>query len=145
MIAAERFIRGLLLLAAGIYLVFHVSSDFGSIADRLIRRIELNPREHYLHELVNKLHHLGPHELRTAGLVAIGYGGLELVEGGGLWLDQAWAEYLTVIATSLLIPLELYELIRRPSALKAGGLLVNIAIVVYLAYLLRRRLRKARV
>ena len=66
---------------------------------------------------------------------------LELVEGTGLWLDQLWAEYLTVIATSLLIPVEVYELVRHPSVWKAGGILVNIAIVAYLIRLLRRRLK----
>ena len=70
-----------------------------------------------------------------------GYGLPEVVEGTGLWLDQLWAEYLTVIATSLLVPFEIYELVRHPSAWKAGGIVVNIAIVVYLAHLLRRRLR----
>ena len=45
-----------------------------------------------------------------------------------------------MIATSLLIPLELYELVRKPSMLKAAGTAVNIAIVAYLAVRLRRRL-----
>ena len=73
-------------------------------------------------------------------MLAIGYGVLELVEGGGLWLDQLWAEYLTVIATSLFIPFELYELAIRPSLWKAGGIFVNVLIVLYLARALRRRL-----
>src|SRR5262249_22844041 len=30
------------------------------------------------------------------------------------WLDQLWAEYLTVIATPLLIPFEIYALVIRP-------------------------------
>jgi uncharacterized membrane protein (DUF2068 family) len=68
------------------------------------------------------------------------YGALELVEGTGLWLDQLWAEYLTVIATSLLIPFELYELVLRPTLWKAGGIFVNVLIVLYLARSLRRRL-----
>jgi uncharacterized membrane protein (DUF2068 family) len=67
------------------------------------------------------------------------YGALELVEGTGLWLDQLWAEYLTVIATSLLIPFEVYELATRPTIWKAGGIFVNILIVLYLARSLRRR------
>ena len=83
-------------------------------------------------------------ELRIAAIVALGYGALELVEGTGLWLDQLWAEYLTVIATSLLLPFELYELVRRPSVWKAAGIIVNFAIVGYLAYLLRRRVRRSR-
>jgi uncharacterized membrane protein (DUF2068 family) len=125
LIALERIARGVLLLAAGVYLLFHLNSDFGR-----------------LHRIVAYLHHLHASELRVVGLFALGYGALELVEGTGLWLDQLWAEYLTVFATSLLLPFELYELVRRPSLWKAGGIVVNLAIVVYLAYLLRRRVRE---
>ena len=144
LIALERIVRGVLLFVAGVYLFFHLHSDFGRLADHAIRAIELDPRRPFLRHIVDYLHHLRASQLRVAAIGAVGYGVLELVEGTGLWLDKLWAEYLTVVATSLLIPLELYELIRRPSALKAGGLLVNVAIVVYLAHLLRRRLRKAR-
>ena len=75
------------------------------------------------------------------GVAALGYGGLELVEGVGLWRDKLWAEFLTVIATALLLPLELYELVHKPSMLKAAGIAVNVAIVVYLGYRLRMRLK----
>src|SRR5437764_15151337 len=139
LIAIERSLRGVLLLAAGTYLPFHLSTDFGQLAERIIRSIDIDPRQHFLHRLVTGLHRLHAHELRIAGLAALGYGALELVEGVGLWLDQLWAEYLTVIATSLLLPFELYELARKPSLLKAGGIAVNIAIVAYLAWMLRRR------
>ena len=47
-----------------------------------------------------------------------------------------------MIATSLLIPVELYELVRKPTLLKAGGIAVNVAIVAYLAWMLRRRLAR---
>jgi uncharacterized membrane protein (DUF2068 family) len=141
LIALERIVRGVLLLAAGVYLLFHLTSDFGRLADHAIRAIELDPRRPFFHRIVAYLHHLHASELRAAALFACGYGVLELVEGTGLWLDQLWAEYLTVIATSLLLPFEVYELVHRPSALKAGGIVVNLAIVVYLVYLLRRRVR----
>jgi uncharacterized membrane protein (DUF2068 family) len=142
LIALERVARGVLLLVAGVYLLFHLNSDFGRLADHAIRAIELDPRRPFLHRFVAYLHHLHASELRIAALFALGYGALELVEGTGLWLDQLWAEYLTVIATSLLLPFEVYELVRRPSFWKAGGIVVNVAIVVYLAYLLRRRVRE---
>ncbi len=144
LIALERAGRGLLLLAAGVYLLFHLNSDFGRLAERVMRAIELDPRRPFFHGIVSYLHHLHASELRIAAIVAIGYGVLELVEGTGLWLDQLWAEYLTVIATSLLLPLELYEIVHRPSVWKAAGIVVNIAIVAYLAYLLRRRVRNSR-
>ena len=144
LIAVERAVRGVLLLAAGVYLLFHLSSDFGQLAERIIRSIDIDPRQHFVARIVTRLHHLHAHELRVAGIAALGYGGLELVEGIGLWLDQLWAEYLTVIATSLLIPFELYELVRHPTLWKAGGTLVNVLIVIYLVWALRRRLAAAR-
>jgi uncharacterized membrane protein (DUF2068 family) len=139
LIAAERIVRGILLLAAGVYLLFNVNSDFGRLAERVLRAVDLDPRRPLFHKVIAYLHHLHASEVRVAALFALGYGALELVEGTGLWLDQLWAEYLTVIATSLLIPFELYELVHHPSVLKAGGLAVNVAIVAYLVHVLRRR------
>jgi uncharacterized membrane protein (DUF2068 family) len=142
LIAAERFVRGILLLAAGTYLLTHQSKDFGKLAERVLRAVSLDPRRPFFHKVVVYLHDLHASEIKVAALFALGYGVLELVEGTGLWLDQLWAEYLTVIATALLLPLELYELVKKPTALKAGGIAVNVAIVIYLIVVLRRRLRR---
>jgi len=141
LIALERLIRGLLLIAGGVYLLAHLGSDFGRIAEHVMRAVELDPNRPFLHRIITRLHHLRAHVVLVTGIAAIGYGVLELVEGAGLWLDKLWAEYLTVIATSLLIPFEVYEVARNPTAWKAGGIAVNVAIVGYLAWRLRRRVR----
>jgi len=140
-IAVERIVRGLLLGAGGVYLLSHVGSDFGRLAEHIMRAVELDPNRPFLHRIITTLHHLRAHVVLVTGIAAIGYGVLELVEGVGLWLDQLWAEFLTVIATSLLIPFEVYEVARKPSAWKAAGIAVNVAIVAYLAWRLHRRLR----
>ena len=88
-IAVERFVRGLLLLVAGVYLLFHLSTDFGQVAERIMRSIDIDPRQHFFHGIVARLHRLRAHQLRIAGIAALGYGGLELVEGVGLWLDRS--------------------------------------------------------
>jgi uncharacterized membrane protein (DUF2068 family) len=72
--------------------------------------------------------------LEILGGVALGYGLLEAVEGFGLWWQQRWAEYLTFIATTVLLPLEVYELTGRVSVFKVLALIVNVAVVVYLIY-----------
>ena len=120
-----------------------MNRDFGRVAEHVLRAIDLDPRRPLFHRVIAYLHHLHASEVRVAALFALGYGALELVEGTGLWLDQLWAEYLTVIATSLLVPFEVYELVRHPTVLKAGGLAVNLAIVAYLVHLLRRRRRES--
>jgi uncharacterized membrane protein (DUF2068 family) len=69
---------------------------------------------------------------------AIVYALLEGTEGVGLAMRRRWAEYLTVIATGLLIPYEAYEVIHKVTLFKVGALLLNVAVVGYLAY--RKRL-----
>ena len=136
--------RGVALLAAGVYLLKHQGTDFGKLAEHIMRAVELDPRHGVFHRVVVYLHNVHESEIRVAGFFALGYGALELVEGTGLWLDQLWAEFLTVFATSLLLPFEVYELVKKPTALKAAGIAVNIAIVAYLVVVLRRRLERER-
>ena len=69
---------------------------------------------------------------------AMVYAALEATEGVGLAMRRRWAEYLTVIATGILIPYEAYEVIMHPTLFKVGALLLNLAVVGYLAY--RKRL-----
>jgi uncharacterized membrane protein (DUF2068 family) len=69
---------------------------------------------------------------------AIAYALLEGTEGVGLAMRRRWAEYLTVVATGLLIPYEAYEVIHQATLFKVGALLLNLAVVGYLAY--RKRL-----
>jgi uncharacterized membrane protein (DUF2068 family) len=139
LIALERSVRGVVLVAAGAYLLAKAGSNFGDIANHLAQRIELDPHRPFVRHLIDRLGRLSRHQVTLFGVAAIGYGVLEIVEGAGLFYRKRWAEWLTVIATSLLIPLELYELVRHPSWLKAGGIAVNVAIVVYLVRIVRRR------
>src|SRR5207253_1407318 len=72
--------------------------------------------------------------LREVGAALLGYGVLEGIEAVGLWFTKRWAEYLTFVATTLLLPLEIYELTTRVSLLKAIGFIINLAVVIYLLY-----------
>ncbi|HUE66665.1 MAG TPA: DUF2127 domain-containing protein, partial [Candidatus Acidoferrum sp.] len=80
----------------------------------------------------------GFNHVTLLALSAIAYAALEATEGIGLALRRRWAEYLTVIATGILIPYEAYEVIRHPSLFKVGALALNLAVVGYLSY--RKRL-----
>jgi uncharacterized membrane protein (DUF2068 family) len=61
-----------------------------------------------------------------------------LTEGVGLALRKRWAEYLTIVSTASLLPLEVYEIAKRPDAARIVVLLANIAIVAYLVIEVRR-------
>jgi len=76
--------------------------------------------------------------LHEVGAALLAYGVLEGVEAIGLWFAKRWAEYLTFIATTILLPLEVYEIIHQGTVLKVLGFLINLAVVVWLLW--RKRL-----
>lgn len=73
-------------------------------------------------------------QVDAVGIGAILYGCLEAFEGIGLLLRRRWAEYLVLIATGVFLPLEITELLRKPTVFKAGALAVNLLIVGYLIW-----------
>jgi uncharacterized membrane protein (DUF2068 family) len=81
---------------------------------------------------------ISPAHLYEIGFLLVAYATLEAVEMVGLWFAKRWAEYLTFVATTLFVPLEVDELVTSVSTLKFILLIVNLAVVLYL--LLGKRL-----
>jgi uncharacterized membrane protein (DUF2068 family) len=129
--------------ALGLLVVAVASFDLVRSAqlDTFAEWIEQLPIHHghrLLTHLLDAMLQLGPHKFIAIGLGACVYASLFLVEGWGLWRGRRWAEYLTTIATTSLIPFELYEIARHTTLLKVGALALNVAIVGYLIWLLQR-------
>jgi uncharacterized membrane protein (DUF2068 family) len=78
------------------------------------------------------------HALR---MVTLAYAAVFAVEGVGLWMQKRWAEWLTVIITASLIPLEAWEIFFRPTVGKVLILLANAAVVAYLVWHVRSKNR----
>ncbi len=66
--------------------------------------------------------------------VVVVFAVLEGAEAIGLWKERRWAEYLTVIATALLLPYEVAEILKKTTVLRIGGFIANVAVVVFLIY-----------
>src|SRR5260370_32398812 len=81
------------------------------------------------------------HALR---MVTLAYAAVFAVEGVGLWMQKRWAEWLTVIITASLIPLEGWEIFFRPTIGKVLILLANGAVVAYLVWHVRTKKRGVR-
>jgi uncharacterized membrane protein (DUF2068 family) len=76
---------------------------------------------------------LDDHAIHRLGVASLGYAVIFGIEGVGLLAKRTWAEWLTVGVTGSFVPLEAYELARHPSAGKLAALVINVAIVLYLA------------
>jgi uncharacterized membrane protein (DUF2068 family) len=90
------------------------------------------PSGHGLIHEVERAFSLQSSTLRLVGAVLAVYALVEGVEAIGLWYQRRWAEYLTFLVTTSLLPLEIYELTNRLSPLKVLTLLINLAVVAYL-------------
>jgi uncharacterized membrane protein (DUF2068 family) len=95
--------------------------------------VQQNGNVGIVHEL-NHLFTLSTGTLRLAGGALLAYALLEGVEAIGLWLGKRWAEYLTFLATTILLIPEVYEIFTKASVLKVIGFLINLAVVVYLLF-----------
>lgn len=138
LIAAFKLLKGLALLAVGIAVHMLANENLVAEAQRWVDMFRVDPHNHYLHLLLEKLTNVDAHKLHALSVGTFIYSALFLTEGVGLFLRKRWAEFLTVISTAGLIPLELYELIHRPTAIRALLLLVNLAVVAYLIFEIRR-------
>jgi uncharacterized membrane protein (DUF2068 family) len=141
LLAVERFVKGTLVLLAA-YGVFRFRSHRDAVQRAFTEDLPL------IRPLADKLHYSLEdssivHTLRTVIearsttllWVAMGlllYGGLQYTEGIGLWLLKRWGEYFAVVATSIFIPIEVYELTQRITWIRVGALIINIAAVLYI-------------
>lgn len=89
-------------------------------------------------KLFAKILETSPRHLSAIGFGSIIYAIVFAIEGVGLLRRKRWAEYMTVIITTSFIPIEVYEMVEKGSLLKAGVIVLNIAIVIYLIVRLRR-------
>ena len=83
---------------------------------------------------VDELFSLRSGRLHLFAAIALLYACVEGVEAVGLWYAKRWAEYLTLIVTASLLPVEVYELSHHATPFKAIAFVLNLAVVAYLLY-----------
>jgi uncharacterized membrane protein (DUF2068 family) len=138
LIAAFKLLKGLALLALGIGALKLLHKDVAAEIAQWIDALRVDPHNHYIQLLLEKLGMVDDRKLKALSIGTFFYSALFLTEGTGLALRKRWAEYMTIISTASLLPVEIYEIAKGASVPKIVALLVNIAIVVYLVIELRR-------
>jgi uncharacterized membrane protein (DUF2068 family) len=133
---------GLLLFAAwvGMFRLFH--SDLTADVDWFLRHFHLDSDNRVFHMVVAGVAGIDRKTLHAIQAGTFFYALLHVVEGTGLILEQDWAGYLMVIATSALVPFEVYEIVHKANPLKLGVLVVNLGLVAYVVVKLRQERRQ---
>ena len=131
-------VKGLLLLALATGGVRMLHKDLAEEVSRWIQRFNMDPHNHFLRALIEKVDTIDSHRLLLYTIGTFFYAVLFLTEGIGLIMVKRWAEYFAVIITTSFLPIEIYEAVKRVRAIKIAIILINVAIVVYLIVKIKR-------
>ena len=139
LIAGFKMLKGLsfLVLAVGALRLLH--RDLAEVIAHWINLFRVDPAHRCIQILLDKVGLVNDQRLKEFSAGTFLFSALYLTEGIGLALNKGWAKYLTVVSTAALVPLEVYELFERASLAKVLLLMINVGVVAYLVYDVRRR------
>jgi uncharacterized membrane protein (DUF2068 family) len=143
MIAVFKFFKATMLLALSLGAFKLLHKDVGALLEHGIEAFKLDPGNHFIDALLAKASNLTPQQIKKLGLGSLLYAGLFFVEGTGLWLRKRWGEWFTVILTSTLVPVEIYEIVRHTTLIRVAVLAINVAIVWFLIKRIRTQAASA--
>jgi uncharacterized membrane protein (DUF2068 family) len=131
--------KAILFFALGVGAIHLLHKDLGDEVLRLAAALKFDSESKVVALLLDKVDLIDTHRLKQISLATFGYSALALTEGIGLMMEKVWAEYLTLILTMSFLPWELYELGRHPNWFRLSLLLINLAVLWYLVWLLRKK------
>jgi uncharacterized membrane protein (DUF2068 family) len=132
LIGTFKLFKALLLIAVAIGAIKFLHRDVVRTVTHWTQVIGVDPDNRFIHGLLVRIFRVTPKQLKELSLGTLLYAGLFTTEGVGLLLRKRWAEYFTIITTSALIPLEIFELARHLTVTKLIVSFVNMLIVWYL-------------
>ena len=145
-VATLESFKGVFVTLMGICALLLVHKDAWVYAESLLAVFHISTDRRSAQMFLDMADNVTDAKLWAAARLAFAYSMLRFVEAYGLWRCRTWAEWLAAVSGTLLLPLEVRELFRRVTLLRSGLLIANVAIVLYMVYLIlanRREHKKA--
>lgn len=142
-IAVYKIAKAALTLVAGAAMLRLRHHDLTLVIVDVVHHLGLAPDSRFATHLIARAAGIHDQQLGEISAGLFLYAILYFVEGIGLYFEKPWAEWLIVISSSLLLPLEIYELFHHPHLLKVLVLVTNLAIIAYLVWRIKREERLA--
>jgi len=131
-IIAIKLLKGvlLLLLALGVYSLS--DNNLPEQFRALLQFLHIDPERKFFSDLEDKIALITPAKVIVLAGGAFFYCLFSLVEGVGLIFRVSWAGWLAIGESAFFVPIEIYELVHRPSLAVLVILALNLFIVWYL-------------
>jgi uncharacterized membrane protein (DUF2068 family) len=143
-VASFEFIKGIFVLLIGLSAILLVHKNAWVIAESLLALLHISTDRHSAQLFLDFADNLTDARLWAAAQLAFAYSAMRFAEGYGLWNQRTWAEWIAFGSGTLLLPLEVRELLRGITALRSLVFVVNLGIVLYMFFLLRAGRRQRR-
>ena len=143
-VALFEALKGILALLVGYGLFSLAHKDVAEFAVRLIHHLHLNPDRHLSQALMHAAARVTEGKIVALGFGAYAYATVRFIEAYGLWNAREWAQWFALLSGCLYLPWEIYELLRRATPIRWSLLLINLGIVLYMAYLRIEVTRKSK-
>ena len=99
---------------------------------KLLLFLHLDPEKKFFLELAQRVGEITPTNLDWLAVGAVAYSLFMMMQAVGLVFRVSWIVWLVIGESAFFVPIELFELVHRPSWLKLSLLAVNVVIVWYL-------------
>jgi uncharacterized membrane protein (DUF2068 family) len=145
-VAFVEALKGVLaLLGAGIFIrLIRRDVDFGEAAEHVLFFFHISPSHRLSQQFVHAADKMSNTSIAMVAGIAIVYACLRFLEGYGLWRQRVWAEWLAIVSGCIYLPFEIYKLIRHPNELHWVVLIINILVVLYIAWVRWDEIKAAR-
>ncbi len=144
LIAAFKLGQAILFIAIGVGARRLLHKDIGDMLANLAHHLHFNPESRFVDFILDRASIVDDRMLRRFSVALFAYAALGLTEGIGLYLEKAWAEYMTLGITASFLPWEILEVFRRVTLMRSSLLLVNILVFFYLLKVLAERGKRNR-
>ncbi len=135
-VAAVEFFKGIFVALMGVCAILLVHKDAWLYAESLLALFHINTDRRIAQMFLDFADNITDARLWAAARLAFAYSALRFTEAYGLWRCRTWAEWVAAISGTLLLPLEVRELFRRVTLWRGGLLIANVAIVLYMVYVI---------
>lgn len=131
-IIAIKLLKGTLFVALAFVAYALSDNDLPAEYQKWLHILRLNPEKRFWTQVATQVGQLTEARVVWVALGTLVYSLFSLVEGIGLIFRVSWAGWLAIGESAFFIPIEMFELVHRPSWGVAVILALNIFIVWYL-------------
>jgi uncharacterized membrane protein (DUF2068 family) len=130
--------KGMLALSIIVLINLLAGQELHRLTERVVVWVPMSASHQYLTSFLHFLERMAFKNTALVTTVLLLYASFRFVVAYGLWYRLRWTQWLAFISGSIYIPFELYAIYLDPSRMNVAILLLNLLVVFYLYWVLRK-------